>query len=75
MLTFNLCLSRHNIGIPRVSYKLKGFFVVINLIICIPLDEEDDVGMRSGFLSITEENDAWLCLWPPCSPMQSSIPL
>ena len=41
----------------------------------IPLDEEDEVGMRSGFLSITEENDAWLCLWPPCSPMQSSIPL
>ena len=30
--------------------------------------------MRSGFLSFMDERDAWLCLCPPWSVIQSSIP-
>ena len=40
----------------------------------LPFDDDEDVGMRSGFLSLMDERDAWLCLCPPWSVIQSSIP-
>ncbi len=39
------------------------------------MEEDDDVGIRSGLRSVTEESDAWLCLCPPWSVIQSSMPL
>ena len=39
---------------------------------CLPFEDDDVVGMMSGFLSIAEESEAWLRLSDPV--MQSSIP-